>query len=77
LLSVRDPIDQVLDVACGLYFDRDHKAKALTRLHVSAEAYEAIRRAREKEIARGMPLVVLDLDLVVDEELSGSQARVS
>jgi hypothetical protein len=72
-----DDIDRVLDDACGLFHAHDTGPGARpTRMYVSPDVYRAIVRARRREVERGIPLLVLDLDLEVDPSLHGAEVRV-
>jgi len=44
---------------------------------VSPDVYRAIARARQRELERGIPLIVLDLDLEADPSLHGAEVRVA
>lgn len=77
-VAVRDDIDRALDDACGLFHARGVGTRARpTRLYVSPDVYEAIVRARAREVERGLPVLVLDLDLEVDPALHGPEVRVA
>lgn len=43
---------------------------------MSPEVFQAILRARRRDVERGAPLLVLDLDLETDSSLHGAEVRV-
>ena len=71
--ALSDDIDRVLDDACGLFHAHDPGG---TRLYVSPDVYRAIARVRQRELERGIPLIVLDLDLEADPSLHDAEVRV-
>ena len=75
--ALSDDIDRVLDDACGLFYAHDPGGTGRpTRLYVSPDVYRAIARVRQRELERGIPLIVLDLDLEADPSLHDAEVRV-
>ncbi|HZD65128.1 MAG TPA: hypothetical protein VE152_03425 [Acidimicrobiales bacterium] len=68
-VSVGTLLDDVGTVLLGV-----GRADRPRRLVVSDEMFTAILAARREEIARGNPLMLLDLDVVADATLAGNES---
>jgi hypothetical protein len=66
----------VLDRACEEILQAWEVGQRPTRLIVSPGAYEAITGARRREIQRGNPVMVLDLELELDTDVRDEEALI-
>jgi hypothetical protein len=66
----------VLDRACEEILQAWEDGRRPTRLIVSPSAYEAITGARHREVQRGFPVLVLDLELALDTDVPDEEAEI-
>ena len=71
------PLAAMLDDACGQALAAGETGIQISTLHVSQSVYESISAAKGPEVGRGQELVLLGLRVVVDEQLSDSEAAVN
>ncbi|MET7995730.1 hypothetical protein ABZU76_33040 [Amycolatopsis sp. NPDC005232] len=71
-------IVHLLDGACVAILNgyRDGRTKP-AELRVSPSGYESVALVKRAELSRGNPLVLLDLDVVVDHSLEGDKTAIT
>jgi hypothetical protein len=71
-------IVHLLDGACVAILNgyRDGWTKP-SQLRVSPSGYESVAQVKRAEMSRGNPLVLLDLDVVVDHSLEGDKTAIT
>lgn len=71
-------IVHLLDGACTAIINgyRDGWAKP-SELRVSPSGYEFVALLKRGEVSRGNPLMLLDLDVVVDHSLQGDKTAIT
>ncbi|WP_326835233.1 hypothetical protein VSH64_09955 [Amycolatopsis rhabdoformis] len=71
-------IVHLLDGACVAIIDgfRNGRTKP-SQLRVSPSGYESVALVKSAELSRGNPLVLLDLDVVLDPSLEGDRTAIT
>ena len=71
-----DSLAVVLDEACERILQAQDEERSLTTIRASAPVYRAILAAKSDDLARGDPVMLLDLEVVPDLSLSGESVDV-
>jgi hypothetical protein len=75
-VTAEPSVAEVLDGVCTDILRAAYGGRPPTRMNVSPRVYELVAAAKAQELARGNPLMLLGLDLVSDESVTGNSARL-
>jgi hypothetical protein len=66
-----------LDDACSQIHRAWRAGRAPTTIALGSELFGVVQRARQREVADGAPLLLLDLRLIEDAHLVGDEVTIS
>ena len=72
----RSSLAIALDDACGQIHQAWREGRSPTAIVLGAALFETVRAARQRELASGSPLLLLDLSLIEDDDLVGNAVYV-
>jgi hypothetical protein len=75
--SVAQGLAATVDDVCAAMLELPERAARPSTLRVNPQVYEAIARTKQREVGRGNPIVLLDLDVVMDADVEVDQPRLA